>query len=91
MKPYQIYIVYLIILSVITLIAYFIDKIKAKAKAWRLQEKTLLALSLLGGAYGGLIGVFTLRHKTKHWYFPFVNFIGAIIHTVGIIILYTLG
>lgn len=86
MYPYQIYVVYLLILSVITLLAYFFDKAKAKAGTWRTKEKTLLSLSLLGGAYGGLIGVFGLRHKSKHWYFKFTNVIGAILHT-GILII----
>jgi len=90
MKPFQIYIIYLLIISVVTLLAYFIDKVKAKAKAWRIPEKVLLGLSLLGGAYGGCIGVFGLRHKTKHWYFPFLNVLGVIIHTaiiIGLVVL----
>ena len=68
----------------------FIDKVKAKAKAWRIPEKVLLGLSSLGGAYGGCIGVFGLRHKTKHWYFPFLNVLGVIIHTaiiIGLVVL----
>ena len=90
MLPYQIYICYLLSLSVITLLAYLIDKAKAKAGGWRTKEKTLLSLSLLGGAYGGLIGVYVLRHKTKHWYFKFINIIGAFLHTIALIFLIVL-
>ena len=46
-----------------------IDKYKAKAHAWRIPEKTLFGLSLLGGSAGTWAGMYAFRHKTKHWYF----------------------
>lgn len=60
-------------MSLITAIAYGIDKAKAKKGAWRTPEKTLLLLSFLLGAPGGMIGLYVFRHKTKHWYFVAVN------------------
>ena len=85
MELYQIYATYLIAISVITFLVYFIDKVKAKAKAWRIPEKALLLLSLVGGAFGGGLAMLLFRHKTKHWYFSFVNVLGVILHIVGII------
>ena len=43
-----------------------IDKALAKRGAWRLPEKTLFLLALLGGALGGIIGMYFFRHKTRH-------------------------
>lgn len=43
-----------------------IDKALAKRGAWRVPEKTLFLLALLGGALGGIIGMYFFRHKTRH-------------------------
>lgn len=63
-------------LSVIAFLLYGIDKLKAKAKRWRIPEATLLGIGILGGAPGALLGMMAWRHKTRHWYFWAVNFIG---------------
>ena len=53
-----------------------IDKRKAVTNKWRIKEKTLFILCLLGGSIGGIIGMYTFRHKTKHLKFkigfPFI-------------------
>ena len=46
-----------------------IDKLKAKKNAWRVPEKTLFAVSIIGGSIGTWAGMYVFRHKTKHWYF----------------------
>ena len=76
------YAAYLILLSIITFIAYGADKRKAKKGKYRTKEKTLLTLSLLGGAFGGYPAVLVFRHKTKgeHWYFTAVNLLGLAVH-----------
>ena len=86
MEFFQIYAIYLIAISFITFLIYFIDKVKAKAKAWRTPEKTLLTLSLIGGAFGGSLAMVLIRHKTKHWYFIAINILGVILHLTGIIL-----
>ena len=48
-----------------------IDKQKAKRHQWRISEKTLFMVSLLGGSIGTLVGMYFFHHKTKHWYFVF--------------------
>ena len=45
------------------------DKHEAKKGNWRVSEKTLFTLVVLGGSIGGILGMFTFRHKTKKWYF----------------------
>lgn len=43
-----------------------IDKALARRGAWRVPERTLFLLALLGGALGGIIGMYFFRHKTRH-------------------------
>ena len=45
------------------------DKRRAKEGKWRVPEKTLFLLPLLGGSLGGILGMKAFHHKTKHWYF----------------------
>ena len=52
-----------------TFTVYGIDKSKARRGAWRIPEKRLFLLPLLGGSVGALLGMKVFRHKTKHWYF----------------------
>lgn len=77
-----IYSVYLLLLSIITFIAYGLDKYKAKKKKWRISEKALLLMSFFGGAFGGFLGMHLFRHKThaEHWYFTAINIVGIILH-----------
>ena len=49
----------------------FLDKQKAKKGKWRIPEKTLFLVALIGGSLGTTLGMNTFRHKTKHWYFKF--------------------
>ena len=79
-----IYGIYIGVLSLITFIVYGIDKIKAKYGVYRISEKTLLTLSMLGGAVGGYIAMNLFRHKTasEHWYFSFLNLLGVVLYGV---------
>ena len=45
------------------------DKNAAKKEQWRVKEKTLFLSCALFGALGGVLGMYLLRHKTRHWYF----------------------
>ena len=58
-------IIYLIVINIISFLAMWIDKEKAKKNKWRISESALFTLSILGGSIGGLIGMYTFRHKTK--------------------------
>ena len=84
---------YLALLSLITFIAYGVDKKKAEKGKWRTKEKTLLLLSFFGGAFGGYPAMLIFRHKTKgeHWYFTAVNLLGLAIHiTLLILVIFVL-
>ena len=62
-------VIYLIIINIAAFASMGIDKAKAKKQAWRIPEKTLFLLAIIGGSLGSIIGMQTFRHKTKHWYF----------------------
>ncbi len=49
----------------------FLDKRKAKNHKWRIPERNIFLIALLGGSLGCLLGMNIFRHKTKHWYFKF--------------------
>ena len=66
------------IVSIVTFLAYGLDKRKAKKKRWRTPESVLLGLGFFGGSVGALIGMNLFRHKTRHWYFWAVNLLGLI-------------
>lgn len=73
---------YLIEINLLSLLLYGIDKAKAKRGAWRIPEKVLLGLGILGGALGALTGMKLFRHKTRHWYFIAINTAALIVHAV---------
>lgn len=64
-----IFIVYLVIINIIGVIVMGVDKHKAQTHAWRIPEKSLFLVSILGGSIGTWAGMYLFRHKTKHWYF----------------------
>lgn len=61
--PNFIFWLYLVV-SVVTFIAYGLDKLAAKNNQWRTPEQTLHILSLIGGWPGALVAQKMLRHKT---------------------------
>ena len=80
---------YLLLLSLITFFTYGIDKGRAKKGKWRIKESVLLIMSILGGAFGGIIGMKAFRHKTsgEHWYFTAINLLGILIHLALIVLI----
>ena len=64
-------IIYLVVINIFTFLAMWWDKHEAKVGDWRISEKALFILVLLGGGIGGILGMYVFRHKTKKWYFRF--------------------
>lgn len=46
-----------------------IDKRAAKRKKWRIPERRLLTLGIIGGGIGGILGMLVFHHKTHRIYF----------------------
>lgn len=58
--------IYLLLINFISFASMGIDKRKAIRKQYRIPEKTLFFLALLGGSIGSILGMRVFRHKTKH-------------------------
>ena len=67
---------YILVMSIVAFCVCGADKFAAQRQKSRVPEKVLFLLSALGGSVGMYLGMFTFRHKTKHWYFWAVNFLG---------------
>ena len=63
--------IYLLAINLVAFLTMGLDKWKARRDKWRVPEKTLFLLVIIGGSLGGILGMFAFRHKTKHWYFRF--------------------
>lgn len=62
---------YFIVLNIIGFVLMGIDKWKARKGAFRIPEATLFIIAFIGGSIGSIIGMYTFRHKTRHWYFVY--------------------
>lgn len=65
----------------------WMDKRRAQKGKWRIPERTLFLVAILGGSIGSIIGMRHFRHKTKHKSFvigmPFIFFV-----QIGIILFF---
>ena len=57
---------YLIAVNALGFILMLLDKQFAKNKSRRIPEATLMGVAVIGGSIGSLIGMYAVRHKTKH-------------------------
>ena len=60
---------YLLILNILSYSLMGLDKAKARQNKRRIPEKVLFLVALFGGSMGSIVGMYSFRHKTKHWYF----------------------
>ena len=60
---------YLLVANLVGFVVMGEDKRRAKKGLYRIPEKVLFLVALLGGCFGATIGMNYFRHKTKHWYF----------------------
>lgn len=56
---------YIYIINIITFFLYGHDKHLAVYNKWRITESILLLFTLLGGAFGALMGMWIFKHKTQ--------------------------
>lgn len=66
MKPFYIFIIYFVFISLVTFIVTALDKYKAKRGKYRISEATLFILAILGGALSEYLTMLAIRHKTLH-------------------------
>lgn len=57
---------YVLIINILGFFTAGYDKLKAKYGKWRVPERRLFLLALMGGAIGVYTGMKVFHHKTKH-------------------------
>lgn len=62
----ELLLLYLLIINAFGFALMLADKYKARKNLWRIPESTLMLIAVLGGSVGSLLGMYTVRHKTKH-------------------------
>lgn len=88
---WQTAVIYVIVINVIGFFAMGIDKFKAQRGSWRIPEKTLFTITLLGGGLGTIIGMYLFRHKTKKMRFTIgfpVIFLTEVVLLIYILVKY---
>jgi len=81
-----VYLVYLVIVSLVTFVVWGWDKSAAIRGAWRTPERVLLLLVFLGGAIGAGLGMVVFRHKTRDNVFRLAVPAAAILQ-IGLLVL----
>ncbi|MCR5324606.1 MAG: DUF1294 domain-containing protein [Lachnospiraceae bacterium] len=81
-------IIYLVIVNLVALGMFAADKNKAQKNKWRIPEKALFLIAIIGGSIGAIGGMYIFRHKTKHWYFVVGMPLILILQIVGGVLVY---
>ena len=79
------YIGAVVVLSFISFALYGWDKRQAKNNGWRVAEKNLHVLSLLGGWPGAIFGQKYFRHKTQKQSFRGMFWLTVVVHVCAVI------
>ncbi|MBQ2238646.1 MAG: DUF1294 domain-containing protein [Lachnospiraceae bacterium] len=59
-------IIYFILVNFIAFLMYGMDKKKAIDGKYRIAERTLVLIGVIGGSIGAMAGMKVFHHKTKH-------------------------
>lgn len=86
------FLVYYVLLAAVSVVFTVKDKSAAVQNKWRISEKTLMLLGLMGGALPIYVTMKVIRHKTKHLKFmlglPLEMFLHILIVGVAIYNIY---
>ena len=66
MKMLKYIIIYFILVNFIAFLMYGMDKKKAIDGKYRIAERTLVLIGVIGGSIGAMAGMKVFHHKTKH-------------------------
>lgn len=77
--------IYITAINIIGFLIMLIDKKKAEKGKWRIPEKTIFLVTILGGGIGTISGMYIFRHKTKKLQFTIGLPTITILEIIGII------
>ncbi|SHK78335.1 Uncharacterized membrane protein YsdA, DUF1294 family [Selenomonas ruminantium] len=88
MSMHEIFYWYLAIINALVLVVYGGDKLFAKMDSWRVPEKILMLLAVLGGSIGALLAMQIFRHKTRHLKFRYGVPVILLLQVAGLVYLH---
>ena len=71
MNTITLFLLYIVLINILTFFIYGIDKLKAKKSKWRVSENTLIGTAIIGGSIGAWLGMKIWHHKTLHKKFKY--------------------
>ena len=83
----QIFVFYIFIINMLTFIVFVVDKKRAVKNRWRISEKTLMTMTVIGGSFGALLSMSMFRHKTRK---PLFKYGVPLVMIVELVIMYKL-
>ena len=69
--------------NLVVFLLYAVDKRRAKSGSWRISERTLIFGAICLGGLGAIMGVYLLRHKTRHMKFRILIPLSLLITIAG--------
>lgn len=78
---------YYLVINILTFILWGMDKQRAKTGQWRIAERFLLGMALLGGGIGALAGMLGFRHKTRKPRFWILAVFACVLHAYLILLM----
>lgn len=80
--------IYLAAVNLAALVLTVSDKRRARRGAWRIPERTLFSVAALGGAPLMLVGMLSVRHKTRKARFMLGLPLMCLLQTVAVICIF---
>ena len=77
--------IYLVVINLVGFYMMWSDKRKAKWGKWRIPEKTIFIITVLGGGIGTISGMYAFRHKTQKLHFTIGLPTITILEIIGVI------
>ncbi|MDD4739855.1 MAG: DUF1294 domain-containing protein [Bacteroidales bacterium] len=74
---------YLLIINIVSILVFAIDKVQAKNQKQRIPEKILHLLEALGGVFGIILTMYVIHHKSSKWQYYIITFIILIAWILG--------
>ncbi|MGP1515366.1 MAG: DUF1294 domain-containing protein [Bacteroidales bacterium] len=62
---------YFVAMNIVAFYLYGVDKRRSRKRYWRINEKKLIFVAIIGGSIGSLLGMQLFNHKIKHIKFRF--------------------